>query len=226
MDTMGDVYRSLALWDRAEPLLEEALKIREEELGPNDPETAESLLHLAFYRHNRAEYDRAEPLYRRALAIREANAAGPSDPDVARALLQLGWMLADEGLPEAETLLRRVIAMHSGQEGRERELAIAQLALAGFLLDQERPTEVVTLIPSATALLRTQEGLEEVAETLTLFQAGVAAKASRFTLPLAEVSLRRSLELGRTALGPNHPYVAFIHFELAGAGRQTEARRG
>ena len=114
MDTIGDVYRSMALFDRAGPLLRDALAIRERALGPDDPETADSLLHLAFYHHNRAEFDEAEPLYRRALAIREANAEGDHDPEVALVLLQLAWMLADQGYPEAEDPFRRAIAIHEG----------------------------------------------------------------------------------------------------------------
>jgi hypothetical protein len=53
----------------AEPLLQEALAIREKASGPDDPDVAASLNDLAGLYRELGRYGDAEPLYRRALAI-------------------------------------------------------------------------------------------------------------------------------------------------------------
>ncbi len=59
--------------------LTRALAIRERALGPNHPDTANSLHCLAVLYDNQGKYMQAEPLYQRALAIRE-RVLGPDHP--------------------------------------------------------------------------------------------------------------------------------------------------
>ena len=47
LETIGNVYRRLAIYDRAEQLLEDSLKIREEKLGEGHSLSAQSLNNLA-----------------------------------------------------------------------------------------------------------------------------------------------------------------------------------
>jgi Tfp pilus assembly protein PilF len=61
------------------PLYRRALAIQEKALGPNHPDTANSLNNLALLLHDKGDSAGAEPLYRRALAIRE-KALGPDHP--------------------------------------------------------------------------------------------------------------------------------------------------
>jgi tetratricopeptide (TPR) repeat protein len=58
-------------YPEAEPLYEQALAIREQQLGPEHPHTADSLNNLAGLYHAQGKYEQAEPLLRRALAIYE-----------------------------------------------------------------------------------------------------------------------------------------------------------
>ena len=60
--------------------LTRALAIREHVLGPNHPNTANSLNNLAVLYDNQGKYKEAEPLYQRALAISE-RVLGPNHPD-------------------------------------------------------------------------------------------------------------------------------------------------
>ncbi|MBA2679460.1 MAG: tetratricopeptide repeat protein [Ktedonobacteraceae bacterium] len=58
-----------ARYGEAEPLYRRALRIREEQLGGEHPETARSLNNLAELYRVQGKYEEAEPLYRRALKI-------------------------------------------------------------------------------------------------------------------------------------------------------------
>jgi tetratricopeptide (TPR) repeat protein len=61
-------------------LYQRALAIREQQLGPQHPNTATSLNNLAALYKNQGKDKQAEPLYQRALAIDE-HALGPQHPD-------------------------------------------------------------------------------------------------------------------------------------------------
>ena len=60
-----------ARYTDAEPLLREALAMRERASGPDDPDVAASLNDLAGLYRELGRYGEAEPLYRRALGIKE-----------------------------------------------------------------------------------------------------------------------------------------------------------
>jgi tetratricopeptide (TPR) repeat protein len=56
---------------KAEPPLQEALRIRQKVLGPEHPDTAQSLNDLAVLYLDTHEYAKAEPLLKEALRIRQ-----------------------------------------------------------------------------------------------------------------------------------------------------------
>ncbi len=57
-------------YQEAIPFAEEALRLGEEEFGPNDPTTTNLLSNLAVLYKAQGRYAEAEPLYQRALAIK------------------------------------------------------------------------------------------------------------------------------------------------------------
>ncbi len=71
-------------YDKALPLYERALRIREAQLGADHPYTALSLNNLAVLYKSMGQYDKALPLCERALRIREAQ-LGADHPDTAPA---------------------------------------------------------------------------------------------------------------------------------------------
>ena len=56
---------------KAEPLDQEAVRIRQKVLGPEDPQTAESLNNLAMLYLYMGEYAKAEPLLQESVRIRQ-----------------------------------------------------------------------------------------------------------------------------------------------------------
>ena len=73
---------------KAEPLYQEALRIRQKVLGPEHPDTARSLNNLAALYLAMGEYAKAEPFFQEALRIRQ-KVLGPEHPDTARSLNNL-----------------------------------------------------------------------------------------------------------------------------------------
>jgi serine/threonine-protein kinase len=110
LDTLGGIHTDLGLYDRARPLLEEALAIRERHRGRGHQEVADTLVRLGSLAHLSGKGE-AVTLFRRALALREAR-LGPEHPAVADVLNKLGVALAARGrFDEAEPTLRRALAL-------------------------------------------------------------------------------------------------------------------
>lgn len=71
LDRTGVYLRECALYAEAEPLFLRALRIREQQLGKEHSDTAETLNNLAVLYSLQSHYPQAEPLYQRTLRIRE-----------------------------------------------------------------------------------------------------------------------------------------------------------
>src|SRR5260370_28512666 len=82
---VGWYLNDRARYREAEPLYQRALAIREQQLGPEHPDTASSLNNLAVLYRAQGKYEQAEPLLKRALAIAEQQ-SGPQHPVTATKL--------------------------------------------------------------------------------------------------------------------------------------------
>ena len=83
LNRIGLYLDDRARYQEAEPLYLRALQIREQQLGPEHPDTATSLNNLALLYQTQGKYPEAEPLFLRALQIREQQ-LGPEHPDTAQ----------------------------------------------------------------------------------------------------------------------------------------------
>src|SRR6266567_4244740 len=111
--------RDRARYSEAEPLFRRALRIREQQLGSENPQVADTLNKLAELCHEQGKYAEAEPLYQRALRIREQQ-LGPEHPDMASPLNSLGELYREQGkYAEAEPLFRRALYIREQQLGPE-----------------------------------------------------------------------------------------------------------
>jgi eukaryotic-like serine/threonine-protein kinase len=112
MNTMGRVYQSLGLYQRAGLLLEKALETARANLGNEHPEIASYQLALAWLYNSQGKENEAISMCRSALAILEKT-AGPESTDVARALHTLAVLLRDKGeYGEARTLFEKSRAIY------------------------------------------------------------------------------------------------------------------
>jgi tetratricopeptide (TPR) repeat protein len=95
---------------KAEPLLQEALRVRQKVLGPQHPGTATGLDNLASLYMCMYEYAKAEPLFQEVLRIRR-KVLGPEHPDTVTSLRNLAWLDFDLGrMDEATDLARQASA--------------------------------------------------------------------------------------------------------------------
>jgi tetratricopeptide (TPR) repeat protein len=100
-------------YQEALPFAEKALRLGEEEFGPNDPTTAVFLNNLALLHEAQDHYAEAEPLYRRSLAIR-GKAPGPEHPHVAQSLENYAALLRQTArADEAERMEARAKAIRA-----------------------------------------------------------------------------------------------------------------
>ncbi|MDP8034140.1 tetratricopeptide repeat protein [Pasteurella atlantica] len=108
---LAGVFYEQGKYDKAEPLYNRALVIREKALGENHPDVATTLNNLAALYYAQGEYAKAEPLYNRVLVIRE-KALGENHPDVATTLNNLALLYKAQGeYAKAEPLYKRSLAI-------------------------------------------------------------------------------------------------------------------
>src|SRR4029077_19704263 len=106
LNLLGLIYLNTERYEKAEPLLQEAMAIRTKIFPENHPSRSETLANLASLDSAMAHYAEAEARQREALKLAEAR--GPAQSlDIAMHSLQLADILTTRRqLDEAETLAR------------------------------------------------------------------------------------------------------------------------
>jgi eukaryotic-like serine/threonine-protein kinase len=217
LDTMGNVYRSLGLYDRATPLLEEALITRRQLFGNENGDVAVSLFDLGMLLYDKGDYAGAETVHREALAIRRQR-LGRENLDVAESLNALaGTLRARSDFAVAEPLYREALAMRRklvGQDDVTVALYINDLAL--LLTEKGDFSGAEPLQREALALQRKWLGEEntEVAVNLNNLALLLQRKGDNAG---AVPYYRESLEIRRKLYGEEHPNVAFGMANLGSA---------
>ena len=224
LEQLGLAYRRLFLLERARPLIEEALNLRREHLGPAAPEVAASLTSLAVVETHAGRYEEAEDLHRRALEIRRGI------PGEARALaeswLYLGHVATIRGrFQEARDASQRGLdlRLETLEEGHP-ELAEARGFLATALHELGETVSAAPLMAEAVTAFRA--AIEEPRRwgldrdrltyqlTSTLVYQGRMLRA-RGDLSAAEASFREALDLRRPYYRGPHPQIAQCQSDLA-----------
>lgn len=104
LNGLGNISRDQGKYEEAKPLYQRALSIREQQLGPEHPETAEIVHCLAQFWEMQGNLEEARICYSRALAIRE-QALGTQHPKTAETRSRLIALLHAVGQPEEATHL-------------------------------------------------------------------------------------------------------------------------
>jgi tetratricopeptide (TPR) repeat protein len=134
MNTMGEVYVNLGLYDQALPLLENALSTRRQLFGGMHPDVAISLNNLGLMLYYKGNYSKAEELYNEALAIRQ-KIYGDEHPDVADNLSNLASLHKDKcDYSIAEEFNREALAIRRKIYGDEHPDVAQSLNNLGLLL--------------------------------------------------------------------------------------------
>ncbi len=186
---------------------ERALAIRQR-ISPTSLETSRSLNSLAYVYDEVGRYREARAMGERGLAIQRAE-LGPSHPDVAICLTNLGNIAVDEGdLAQAEAYYRQALAIHEkgvkeGDDISSLANAVHNLGVAAF--EQGRMNDALTFYRRALAL-RQAAGADDPDVSMSLSSIGnVELKRGRVREALA--IYRQALAIAESKLGKAHPYV-------------------
>lgn len=205
LDTIGRLYQNIGLYDRQQPLLEEALRLRRQALGNEHPDVATSLDHLATVARLKDDYARSESLNREALDMRR-RLLGAESMDVAVSLNNLGLVLHDRGkFDEAERLHRESLEMRRKLLGQAHpEVAVSLSNLALTLYARGHSDEAERMFRESLEMRRKLLGPDhhQVAWSMSNL-AGVLHRKGR--LEEAERLHREALAIRRQWFGEDHP---------------------
>ena len=224
LDQLGNLYRSLGLLDKAGPLLEAALDLRQKHCGPEHEDTATSLYHVAWLYHDLGKYADAERVYRQALAARQKRFGKDSLP-CAQVMFNLAWALAHQfdqpsaaRYEEAEQLLRQVLKIRQDQLGdRHRDVGLTLAALATLRFPKSE-AEGARLALRAVAVLESAENKDLLGSGyLKYYWAHDARRKGRYQE--AEVLYRECITEATALFGDRHPLVAMLLGDFAGLQR-------
>jgi CHAT domain-containing protein/Tfp pilus assembly protein PilF len=202
-------------YDKALPLVERALEIREKISRVDHRGVADALHSLASLYLYKGEYAKAEPLYLRALTVYEKT-AGPEHPSLARSLNHLAVLYWNRNeYVRAEQFARRALAIFESALGRAHSnvattlntLAMIYGSRGDFAKAEPLCQRVLTILESA--LGREHPYFATALNNLAnvYYNKGDYAKAEHLYL--------RSLAIGEKVLGQEHSEVARTLFNLA-----------
>ncbi|MBC7928634.1 MAG: tetratricopeptide repeat protein [Bryobacteraceae bacterium] len=113
LEALASIYRNVSDYEKAEPLYQRSLLIREIAFGPSSAEMLGVLDNLAYVYFGQKKYAEAEPLYARLLTIWEAS-AGPDHPMVALTLDKIfEFYVAQDRFDEATPLITRAVEIRA-----------------------------------------------------------------------------------------------------------------
>ena len=205
LNELGWNLRLQERYEEAEPLLLQALEIRQDLLGDDDINTGISLSNVGSLRQAQGDFRTAHQFYERALAVLE-KATGKDDPQVAICLDNMSGMLVRQGrLEEAEKVAKRALAIRKSKLDPKHALITDSIHGLGWIMVQRgRYGEAEGYLRDS--LRRYEKGLGEESRH-TAASAGLLGTALKEQGRLAEAAplIRRSLAIERRVLGPRHP---------------------
>ncbi len=214
--TMGDVYYNLGLFEKARPMLEEALPGLQRHVGgADDRQLATVFNDLAAILWGQGDSQRAEALFRQALEMK-IRLYGDNDPRIVTNLNNLAVATKQHGdLETAEDLYRRGIKIRSSQDPPVPEaLAYSLSSLGTLLLDKEDYDQALDHLNRALEIRQGLFGVEHTSVALVLNNLGLVHQALEATTE-AEDMYREALRIRRKLLGDAHSDVAITEINLA-----------
>jgi tetratricopeptide (TPR) repeat protein/tRNA A-37 threonylcarbamoyl transferase component Bud32 len=214
-DTIGSAYRQIGEFKAAERVLRRAVELRSAALGPDDPLTLQTTVHLADAMARQGRTTEAESLLRAAAAALK-RVLGPQDQRALDATNDLGVTLESGGkIAEAEECFREAVGAYSTGPNSESDRAIGAAFNLGFVLfAQGRYVEAAPHMTRALEVRRRTLGADDPV-TLTTMNAVAALWEQTGHLDRAEALLREAVESSRRVLGPTHPDTLVVLSGLA-----------
>jgi serine/threonine protein kinase/Tfp pilus assembly protein PilF len=212
---MGRTYRRLGMYEKALPVLQQALSSGQVAFGAEHASVAATLHDVGVLYGDTGDYAAAGRSLERALAMRR-RLLGPDHQDIAVTLAELGRLYQDQGFNDrAEPLHREALALRRrvlGESHRETPVSISDVAsvlrLRGDLTGAE------TLLLQCLVLNRAARGEDHPNTIMTAHDLALIA-AARGDDRSAERTFRDVIARQRIALGERHPVIAMMLNNLA-----------
>jgi serine/threonine-protein kinase len=212
--TIGDVYRVLGRYDRAEPLLTRA--IAEYDSLPEAPplERAGALTSIANMHFDMRRFEDARLPTRRALEIQRRELS-PGHPDVLTSLGNLATLTARAGeVDSALALHAEVLAIRRAADPPDPAAAVTLNNMGTILVGAERYAEAEPYLREALDIQRRLLPREHPDVALAMSNLGTLYR-EQGRYDQAEPLYREALALRRAVLGPWHPRVGISHYQIA-----------
>ncbi|WP_271251580.1 tetratricopeptide repeat protein [Pseudanabaena sp. Chao 1811] len=215
LHSLARLYRLQGMYVEAEQIFLRAIAIKEDRLGKNHIDVANSVNSLAVVYQSQGKYSEAEPLHLRSLEIRERQ-LGKENPHVANSINGLAQLYRAQGkYSEAEPLYLRSLEIRERQLGSTHpDVANSLNNLAELYQVQGKYSEAEPLLVRSLSINERQLGSDhpDVANSLNNL-AQLYRAQGRYSE--AEPLLVRSLSINERQLGSDHPSVASILNNLA-----------
>jgi tetratricopeptide (TPR) repeat protein len=212
---LGMLYYDQGRYLEAEPLLQKALVLNKQLLGPEHPKVANSLNNLAGLYESQGRYSEAESLYLQSLEIIERQ-LGLDHPSFAASLNNLAGLYESQGrYSEAELLYLQSLKIIQRQLDIDHPNFAASLNnLAGFYESQGRYSEAELLYLQSLEIIDRQLGVDHP-NFATCLNNLAKFYSSQGYYSAAEPLYLRSLEIIEKQLGIKHPNFANSLHNLA-----------
>lgn len=205
LDTVGNSYLSLGLYDQASANLHRAYEIRKRVLGDDNLDVASTEMALGTLVESQGKYKEAESFFRAGLKVRQ-KLLGSRDPLVGKSLALVGESLYFESANiEAEQNLRAALPLVAPESEPGRD---ARNYLALVLERKGQFDEAVRLLREATeSTLRIEGG--DSPDYVTCLHNLAGALSDIGNLSEAEKTETQVLEIRRRVSGKDHPDVGY-----------------
>ena len=224
---IGRTYQRMGLHAKAQPLLEKALTLGRQSLGPEHIRVAQSLNDLGVLQREQGNIAAAQPLLEASLAMRR-RLLGSEDKLVAVTLIEVARALKDRGHnAEAEPLIRESLDIRRKIFGEEhRETATSENELGLLLWEQGDLDGAERVFRQSLATSVKLLGADHANPAMTKSNLAVVLNDQGDPVT-AEALLREALDSQRKTLGARHPNYAHTLNKLSIAvmdqGRLDEA---
>jgi len=208
MDRLAKYRQSIAAYDQARLLFEQALGIDEKVFGPDHPNTAASLNNLAILLEDLGDFQGSRPLKARALAIEERT-FGPDHPRTAIGINNLGYLLQAQGdYVGARPYFERALLIREKALGPDHPDTGASLNNLGYVLQAQGDLDGArAYYERALSIFEKVLGLNHPHTAISFNNLGGLLDAQG-DLDAARPYYERALSIREKALGPDHPDTA------------------
>ena len=205
MYKLGRINRLLGRFDKAAPLLEDALKIQRNHESVSELDLAENLHELARLLRNEGEIERPRKLYHESLKLQRRH-LGEEHEDIAGNLHELGIIAARTGnYDRADSLFRRGLEIQHSALGRDHPEVATGLHLLGLLYVLKDDLEKAELLLRQSLAIRknhVESDHPQVAETMDRLGQVLVKQGN---IKEAEPLIRKSQEIRKELFQKLHP---------------------